>query len=1169
MAKIDLDYTLTDRYERNDGAVFLTGLQALTRLPMMQKQLDRRNGLNTSGLISGYRGSPLGGYDKELWRSKNLLDAHEIDFEPGINEDLGAAILWGAQLIDVYRDDATKDGIFTYWYGKSHGLDRSADVFRQGNAQGTAKYGGMLAFIGDDHNAESSTISLQTDQILESVIMPILFPSNIAEFLSFGLLGMEMSRFSGLWCGMKTITETVESAASVRIGDLPNFVTPDISVPAHGFNYDVNLKWPAERLEYERRMVEERVPAAHAFAYANHLDRIIFKAPKKRFGIVTTGKAHGDLMQALQLLGLTEAKLAHFGISIFKVGMSWPLEPRRIGEFSQGMESLFVIEEKRPQLEKQIKEQFFNWPDGARPEILGKRDRNGHVLLPEVWTLSPEIVAKALTHWLAGTALEPDMLQAIAPMSAARLNRSQKSVSRTPYFCSGCPHNSSTKVPEGSSAGAGIGCHIMVVGQGRKSETFTHMGGEGMHWVGLHRQAKSKHMFQNLGDGTYQHSGSLAIRQAVLSGVNITYKILYNDAVAMVGGQPVEGTPTPGLIAQQLFAEGVKRVALVSDNIGKYKGDKTIPPQTERYDRGQLDLVQRQMRDIEGVTVIVYEQTCAAEKRRRRKKGLMEDPPRRVFINDRVCEGCGDCSVQSNCISIEPKETEFGRKRKINQSSCNKDYSCIKGFCPSFVSILGGQIKKPDISEVTQLENTYFAALKLPQIPRLEKTYSILVAGIGGMGVLTIGGILSMAAHLENKGATTLDFTGLSQKNGAVTAHVKIAPQPSDIHLTRISDGMADLLLGCDMIAAQPSIDKIGRGRTRSIINTAQVPVAAFTRDNDMYFPAKETLSDFILASRKADVSFVRATEYAKRLFGDAIATNMFMVGYAFQKGFIPLSQAAIMRAVELNGVAVDFNQRAFQWGRICVDDVSKIEALLEPSAKANLNPKPNLSEMTLEALINQFTAELTAYQNAAYAQHYKNIVERFHKNEAAQRNGAENHSQLVARNLYKLMAYKDEYEVARLYSDPAFEAKLRTEFDGDFKLQFHLAPPIFARINKATGRPDKITFGGWAKHGFKILAKFKGLRGTIFDPFGYAHERRKERALIQTYKNIIAAIPFKLSSELSSDKNEVISALLDLPDEIRGYGPVKAANIDKMHVKMRRLLEQLNMDVTQIISPH
>jgi len=1144
------DYTLEDRYARTDGRVYLTGIQALTRLPMMQRQLDQKNGLNTAGFVSGYRGSPLGAYDQELWRSKKFLEQNDVHFEPGINEDLGAAAVWGTQLLDYYRDQANKDGVFSYWYGKAHGVDRSADVFRQANVQGTAKHGGVLAFCGDDHAAESSMFSHQTDQIFEAAIMPILFPSNIEEYLSMGLAGIAMSRFSGLWVGFKTITETVESSASITVPELPNFKIPeDIIIPPHGLNYDCNLNWPAERMEYERRMIEERVPAAHSFVYTNKIDQVIFKAPEKRFGIVTVGKAHGDLMEALRMIGLDEPALAKAGISIFKVGMSWPLEPRGIREFAQGMQSLFVVEEKRPQLEKQIKEQLYNWPADQRPEILGKRDRNNQILLPEIWVFTPEIVAAGLARWLEDTELGEVAAKKVASFTAPCTNKSNKLVTRAPYFCSGCPHNTSTKVPDGSIAGAGIGCHIMVLGQGRRSETFTHMGGEGMHWVGMHRFSNTKHMFQNLGDGTYQHSGSLAIRQAVVSNVNITYKLLYNDAVAMVGGQPVEGQPSPGMIAQQMLAEGVKRVALVSDNIGKYDTDKSMPPAVSRHDRDELDLVQRDLRDVQGVTAIIYEQTCAAEKRRRRKKGQMEDPNKRLFINDRVCEGCGDCSVQSNCISIEPKETLYGRKRQINQSTCNKDYSCVKGFCPSFVSVIGGTIRKPDTSKVQTVEINIFNTLPPIQPVSLQDEYSILIAGIGGTGVLTIGALLSMAAHLENKGATTLDFTGLSQKNGAVLAHVKIAPTPDGIHVPRIADGGANLILGCDMVAAARSVSKMKAGKTKSIINTAEVPVAAFTRNNNMAFPGQETRDEFIAASKPEDVNFVDATALAQKLFGDSIAANLFMVGYAFQKSYIPLAETSITRAIELNGIAVEFNKRAFQWGRLAAHDMTKVEDIIAAPTQEN-----NTQTLSLDDVIEQHYNDLIGYQNKAYANRYKQIVVNA-RTQASDRLGSDEEiGMLVAKYLYKVMAYKDEYEIGRLYSDPAFLEKLQSQFDGNYKLQFNLAPPLLARKDKVTGRPKKMTFGAWMLPMFKLLAKSKGLRGSMFDVFSHTQERKTERQLIEDYINLVT----KVLPKVTDENKAIITELLSLPEHIKGYGHVKEDSMIKTQTKWKELLQQV-----------
>lgn len=1132
---LDKDYQLSDRYELTEGRAFLTGIQALVRLPLMQRQLDLRDGLNTAGFISGYRGSPLGAYDQELWRSKAFLTEHDVHFEPGINEDLGATAVWGTQLTDYYRDQVNKDGVFSIWYGKGHGVDRTADVFRQANVQGAARYGGVLALAGDDHTAESSMFPHQTDQVFEAAIMPVLFPSSVEEYLTMGLAGIALSRFCGLWVAMKTITETVESGASINIPALPNFVIPeDFTIPAHGLNYDVNFKWPAQRMEYERRMIEERAAAAHAFVYANNIDKVIVQSQQRRFGVVTVGKAHGDFLEALRLMGLSEQDLREAGISVYKVGMSWPLEPRGIREFSEGMESLLVVEEKRPQLEKQIKEQLYNWPADKRPSIFGKRDELGEVLLPEIWAFTPEIVSAALARWLTGTQIGSHLADKVSALAAPCQLKSKELLVREPYYCSGCPHNTSTKVPEGSTAGAGIGCHIMTLSMNRNTNTYTHMGGEGIHWVGLHRFSKQKHMFQNLGDGTYQHSGLLAIRQAIASNVNITYKLLYNDAVAMTGGQPAEGEPSPGSIAQQMLAEGVKRVALVSDDIEKFKQDTSLPAVVSRHHRDDLDSVQKQMQNIAGVTAIIYEQTCAAEKRRRRKKGLMVDPDRRLVINDRVCEGCGDCSVQSNCISIEPKETVFGRKRQINQSTCNKDYSCAKGFCPSFVSVIGGQLRKPDQARVKAVEADAFSTLPMPKIAVLKDNYSLLVAGIGGTGVLTIGALISMAAHLEGKGVTTLDFTGLSQKNGAVVAHVKLAPTPYDIHVPRILDGSANLLLGCDMVASTGSVPKLRQGISHCVINTAEVPVAEFTRNNDLFFPAEATKDEFSLAVGREAVDYVDATAIAEALFGDSIATNLFMVGYAWQQGLLPLSCAALEQAIELNGVAVEFNIRAFRWGRLAAVDITRVNQLVAQSkGEADVHVVPL---ETLQGKIDRFYQELQNYQNKAYADKYLALVQWVRKKER-ETLGAEGHiTTLVATHFYKLMAYKDEYEVARLYSQPEFKQQLNNQFEGDYKLQFHMAPPLLSRIDKATGRPKKQTFGQWVLPIFSCLSKAKILRGTVFDIFGYSQERREERALISAYE---ASVREALS--LLHDRNqELIAELCALPDGIRGYGVVK-----------------------------
>lgn len=1152
MGSFDQSYQLQDRYDLDKKRVFLTGIQALVRLPMMQHALDQRNGLNTAGFISGYRGSPLGAYDLELLRSKKVLEANDIHFEPGVNEDLGATAVWGTQLIDYYRDQANRDGVFSIWYGKGHGVDRSADVFRQANIQGTSKYGGVLALAGDDHTAESSMFAHQTDQIFEAAMMPVLFPSTVEEYLSMGLAGIALSRYCGLYVSFKAITETVESGASIVVPELPNFVMPeDFDFPPHGLNYDCNFNWPSERYEYERRMIEERAPAAHAFVYANKIDREVIRAPTRRFGIVTLGKDHGDMRDAFNTLGLTEQNLKDAGISVFKVGMSWPLDPRGIREFADGMESLFVIEEKRPQLEKQIKEQLYNWPVNKRPSIYGKRDERNEVLLPEVFDLNPELVARAMARWLKDTEIGAHIEKHLYRFDVPKHQRPANSPVRAPYFCSGCPHNTSTKVPDGSVSGAGIGCHIMVLGQGRSTETFTQMGGEGVQWVGLHRFSNTPHMFQNLGDGTYQHSGILAIRQAVVSNVNLTYKILYNDAVAMTGGQEAEGHPSPGQIAQQVLAEGVKRVALVSDDIEKFNNDSSVPAGVTRHDRSELDAVQCELREVEGVTVIIYEQTCAAEKRRRRKKGILEDPARRLFINDRVCEGCGDCSVQSNCISIEPLETDYGRKRKINQTTCNKDYSCVNGFCPSFVSVEGGELRKPDASHAKQLEDKFLSKLTDISVPALTEKYSILVAGIGGTGVLTIGGILSMAGHLQGLGATTLDFTGLSQKNGAVVAHIKIAPKPFDIRTARIRDGNANLLLACDMVAASQHTVKLRPGLTKSIINTVEVPTAQFTKDNDMVFPAGQIFDEFVSATKAEDVEHVDATRIAECLFGDGIATNLFMVGFAYQRGLIPLTSEAILRAIELNGVAVEFNQRAFLWGRFTAADADSVARLIaerENPASSNV-----VKLETLQQQEQHRYQELVAYQDAAYADRYRDAIAKVKTAEMNAFNKQGAISAAAIKYLYKLMAYKDEYEVARLYSNREFADQLKQQFAGELTLKFHLAPPLLSRKDRHTGIPKKITFGAWMLPVFKQLAKLKGLRGTALDVFGYTQERKDERQLIEDYLRLLDEV----CANVNPDNQELAVQLLSLPEKIRGYGHVKDASIEKARVNWQTLRDE------------
>jgi len=1143
----DTEYSLKAAFTRESGRVFLTGIDALVRLPLMQKRMDELAGLNTAGFISGYRGSPLGGYDQALWRHKKLLASHDIHFEPGINEDLGATNIWGTQLVDHYRKQATRDGVFSIWYGKGHGVDRTADVFRQANVQGTAKLGGVLALCGDDHTAESSMFSHNTDQIFESVMMPLLFPASIDEYLTLGLAGIALSRFSGLWVGFKAITETVEAGASLVVPGLPQFTIPaDFPIPAHGLNYDPHLNWPAERLEYERRMLEERLPAAQAFAYANRLDKTTHEAGHKRFGIVTVGKAHGDLLEALKLLNLSEEDLHEAGISIFKVAMSWPLEPKGIGEFVDGMERLLVVEEKRPLVEDQLKNLLYGWDDGRRPKVVGKKDLNGDDLLPAIWGFGPDQVAKAIARWLADTDLAEKLLPLAEKLGGNVPAKACGLLAREPIFCAGCPHNTSTKLPEGSLGSAGIGCHIMALGKGLRTDTYSHMGGEGAHWVGLHRFSSTEHIFQNMGDGTYNHSGLLAIRQAVASKVNITYKILLNDAVAMTGGQPADGEVNAPSLAAQLLAEGVGEVILLSENPDYWREHRSLlPAQFKVLDRSELDAVQRRLRETPGVTAIIYEQVCAAEKRRRRKKKQMVDPAQRLLINQRVCEGCGDCSVQSSCIAVEPLETPYGRKRQINQSSCNKDMRCADGFCPSFVTVEGGELKKPPVQSLAESLDSAIAKLPVAHTAALEQPLSILVAGIGGSGVLTVAALLGMAAHLEDKGSTTLYFTGLSQKNGAVVAHVKVGASPESITTARIRDGAAELLLGCDMVTAAGQRQKFATDKMRALVNTAEVPVAAFVRDNELAFPADATQQS--IESLCAEYYAFDANKYAQALFGDTVASNLMIMGFACQKGLLPIGEAALERAIELNGVAVDNNLRAFRAGRLLAIDPRAIEKLAVPAQPVKLIEP----QESVEQLIARLAAELSEYQNAAYAHQFTRRIEPLHRAELSLRDTTGELTRTAANSLYKAMAYKDEYEVARLYSGEDFQRQLRETFSGEYTLKFHMAPPLLARPD-SSGTVRKMQFGPWMGKLMPLLAKGKVLRGTLMDVFGYSGERRAER----DWARQVALAVEGITAQLNTDNIAQARELLAIPLQVRGYGHVREQKFSQVQGRWQELYE-------------
>jgi len=1037
------------------------------------------------------------------------------------------------------------------WYGKGPGVDRCGDVFRHGNAAGSAKNGGVLCLAGDDHGAKSSTVPHQSDHAFISALMPYLYPSSIHEMIEMGLLGIAMSRYSGCWVGMKVITETVETTAEIDLTDeMKPFIIPtDFEMPPGG----LNLRWPDDRFDQDRRLQDYKGFAAIAFARANKVNRITMDSPNARFGIMASGKSYEDIRQALRELGITPEVAARIGLRLYKIGMPWPLEPQGVREFAVGLEEIFIIEERREIVENQVKQELFNWRDDVRPRIVGKMDEHDKRFLPFAEELSVASLASSLTERLLRLNLNPEiaeMLRAKADWFNGRQATQMQAVSpvsRTPYFCSGCPHNTSTKVPEGSRAMAGIGCHFMALWMDRSTETFTHMGGEGVPWVGTAPFTNEAHIFANLGDGTYFHSGSLAIRQAIASKANITYKILYNDAVAMTGGQRHDGDLSPQQITFQLHAEGIREIYLVSENPGAYPANK-IAPGVKLAHRDELDTVMRACREVKGASAIVFVQTCAAEKRRRRKRGTMEDPARRVLINPAVCEGCGDCSVQSNCISVEPLETEFGRKRTINQSACNKDYSCLKGFCPSFVTVDGGALRRRapaglgDIGELPEPVSK----------PSLDRPYNVAVGGVGGTGVLTIGALLGMAAHIEGKASMILDMSGLAQKGGAVLSHVRLSEHTADVTCSRIVTGTADLVIAADEVvaASKETMTLCESSRTAGIINSHIIPTADFVLNRDFNFQTRKVNHVLETALRK-DSAFLDFTKPAETLLGDAIATNMMMMGYAYQRGFLPLSAEAIEQAIEVNGVAIKMNTQAFRLGRLAAAEPSRMAAMMKGHDEESA-PKA-LEAMSLDEIIAHRSAHLAGYQNEKLAARYQALVSQVR--DAARGAGfGEELPRAVAINYAKLLAYKDEYEVARLFTDGHFEAQLRDQFDSDFKISFNLAPPLLGGAKDALGRPKKRAFGAWMWPAFRMLAKMKGLRGTVFDIFGRSADRRLERDLIAGYEKDVAHI----LSVLSPLTLETAIEILSLPDRIRGYGPVKEKAVADAKLRYAQLAADL-----------
>ena len=1133
--------TLADRYEQRSGQIFLSSMQALVRLPLDQARRDRAAGLATGGYITGYRGSPVTTLDAQLWASDALLKAHDIHFEPGLNEELAATSLRGAQQLDWFGPSRFQ-GVFAMWYAKGLGVDRACEALKLANFEGASAHGGVLVVAGDDHAAKSSASAHQSEHTLIVGFIPILAPSTTDEILEYGQLGWEMSRFSGLYVGLKTVTDTLDLTSSVILPDI-SVVRPDL--PG---GLDLNLRRGLPALQQESLVVNARLPAAVAFARANGLNRVVIGAERRNLTILTAGKSYLDVRQALRDLGLDAARCREHGISLVKLGMTWPLDQDFARGVCAGSREVLVVEEKRPVIEEQLAVALYGM-SGDRPMILGKRDEQGRALFPLDGVLDPAMVRRAIVRRLEGLgalgedarrrAEALDAVESVAPAPASAI--------RPAYFCSGCPHNTSTVVPDGSFAMGATGCHgLAAFMPERRTMNVVGMGAEGMPWVAAQRFVETKHAFSNMGDGTYTHSGILAIRAAVAADTNVTFKILYNDAVAMTGGQPLEGNVTVDLMVNELLAERVKPVVVISDEPEKFGGGR-LPQSVRVLHRDHLDAVQRELREVVGVSAIVYEQTCANEKRRRRKRGAAADPDLRLFINAAVCEGCGDCSRQSNCVSIQPLETEFGRKRTIDQSNCNKDYSCVKGFCPSFVNVRGATLAKRalDLTGLAPL----IAKLPDPAVVPVGDSYSVLVTGVGGAGVLTVGAILGMAAHMEGKSAKVLDMTGMAQKGGGVMSHVRFSADVAHIPSARLGAGQTDLLIACDLIVASgPDVAKTVRQETRVIANEDVAPTGEFQTRQDLDLRPTTFLPAIQRRVAKGHIALLRANELAAKLMGDTIFTNLMMVGYAAQQGLLPVGLAAIEEAVRLNGTAVNANLQALTLGRVAAEFPGELLAFAGLAGDASPEPR------TLAEMLDSRGRHLAAYQDEAYAQAYRTFVGRVAgRLDARGIADAEPFLMNLANQLARLMAYKDEYEVARLYSLPAFRKSLEDQFEGDFKISVNLAPPLLTfRKDAKTGRPRKIEIGSWILPIFSLLSRMKGLRGGLFDLFGYTAERRMERRLIGEYEDLILSL-----AETVTD--HTLSIAVDLAGAaalIAGYGPVKEASVEAWRQRVAKLLE-------------
>lgn len=1127
------EISLDDKYTCASGPVLVTGMQAIARVLMEQQRRDSDFGLNTAGFISGYRGSPLGTLDSALWSAKQSLDQHNIVFQPGVNEELAATAVLGSQQTAYYKDPKF-DGVFGAWYGKGPGVDRAGDALKHGNLAGAAKNGGVLVIAGDDHPGKSSTTCHQSEQALAASMIPVLYPANVEEYLRFGIFGYAMSRFSGAWIGFKCVNDTADATATARLETMARqFAIPDVALPPEG----LNLILGDSRFAQESRTVDFRLPAATAFARANCIDQALLSSPKPRLGIISAGKAALDVLEALNQLGISKQRASELGLCVLKLGLTWPADTELLRSFSSGLREVLVVEEKRAFIETQVKDALYGLPADLRPVITGKTAENGAPLIASygelnAFSLIPNIFSRLQSNDMAPSEIS-EKAAAILAKGPNDTNDNATELARTPFYCSGCPHNTSTKVPDDATALAGIGCHVMAAMMPHRKHIWpVQMGGEGANWIGAAPFVSTKHVFQNLGDGTYFHSGLLAIRAAISAGSNITYKLLYNDAVAMTGGQPVEGQLTVPQIVGQLLNEGVARVEVVAEDPSIYTQLPPLPSQMQVHPRDQFEAVQGSLAKEQGVTVLIYDQVCAAEKRRRRKRGLLPDPSRRVMINTGVCEGCGDCGAKSNCVSIQPVETEFGRKRRIDQSSCNKDFSCLKGFCPSFVTIEGGQLAAIQGDQTIDIPD-----LPRPSLVDDNQPVSIMIAGVGGTGVVTIGALIAMAAHLEGKAASILDMTGLSQKNGAVYSHLRIAAEPEHIHAAQIGKRAADVLLGCDLVAAATgdAMATIRSGETAMVLNDNMTATPAFTFTPDLDLQSDRVLGKLIDRSDHKRSVTLDASGLARKIMGDSIGANMMIVGAACQNGLLPVTVDAIEAAIRLNNVAVELNLKAFSLGRWFAVEPEQVQCIVDGE---ETKPSDVASRDPMQARV----AELTAYQSQQYARRFEDVVSRARKAEFDAGIMGDSYSAAVIRYAYKVMAYKDEYEVARLYTDGRFARQLKDEFSGHYTLRFHMAPPLITRKDPRTGEPRKIALGQWMWPILRVLKTLRGLRGSPFDPFGYTEERRQERSIRDEYLQMIDTV----SANLTRDNCQLAVALASYPEQIRGYGHIKAQHIVK-----------------------